>query len=45
MSKGKGFLEAKSKVEAGKRYSLQESVALVVGAARVKRWMRPSAWE
>jgi large subunit ribosomal protein L1 len=36
MSKGKGFLEAKSKVEAGKRYSLQESVALVVGAARVK---------
>ncbi len=36
MSKGRGFLEAKSKVEAGKRYSLQESVALVVGAARVK---------
>lgn len=36
MSKGKGLLEAKSKVEAGKRYSLQESVALVVGAARVK---------
>jgi large subunit ribosomal protein L1 len=36
MSKGKGFLEAKSKVEAGKRYSLQDSVALVVGAARVK---------
>ena len=36
MSKGKGLLAAKSKVEAGKRYSLQESVALVVGAARAK---------
>jgi len=36
MSKGKGLLEAKSKVEAGKRYSLQDSVALVVGAARAK---------
>jgi large subunit ribosomal protein L1 len=36
MSKGKGLLEAKSKVEAGKRYSLQESVALVVGTARAK---------
>ena len=36
MSKGKGFLEAKSKVEAGKKYSLQESVSLVVGSARVK---------
>jgi len=36
MAKGKGLLEAKSKVEAGKRYSLQDSVALVVGAARAK---------
>ncbi len=36
MSKGKGLLEAKSKVEAGKRYSLQDSVELVVGAARAK---------
>ncbi len=36
MSKGKGLLEAKSKVEAGKRYSLQESVSLVVGASRAK---------
>lgn len=36
MSKGKGLLEAKSKMEAGKRYSLQESVALVVGSARAK---------
>jgi large subunit ribosomal protein L1 len=36
MSKGKGLLAAKSKVEAGKRYSLQESVALVVGSARAK---------
>jgi large subunit ribosomal protein L1 len=36
MSKGKGMLAAKSKVEAGKRYSLQESVALVVDSARAK---------
>jgi large subunit ribosomal protein L1 len=36
MSKGKGMLAAKSKVEAGKRYSLQESVELVVGGARAK---------
>ena len=36
MSKGKGLSEAKSKVEAGKRYSLQDSVELVVGAARAK---------
>ena len=36
MSKGKGLLEAKSKVEAGKRYSLQDGVELVVGAARAK---------
>jgi len=36
MSKGKGLLEAKSKVEAGKRYSLQDGVAMVVGAARAK---------
>jgi large subunit ribosomal protein L1 len=36
MSKGKGLLEAKSRVEAGKRYSLQESLELVVGAARAK---------
>lgn len=36
MSKGKGLLAAKSKVEAGKRYSLQESVALVVGSSRAK---------
>lgn len=36
MSKGKGLLEAKSKVEAGKRYNLRDSVELVVGAARAK---------
>ncbi|MFZ3115218.1 MAG: 50S ribosomal protein L1 [Syntrophales bacterium] len=32
----KGFLESKGKVEAGKRYSMQDGVALVVGAARAK---------
>ena len=36
MSKGKGLVEAKSKVEAGKRYSLQEGLELVVGSARAK---------
>lgn len=32
----KGFLESKGKVEAGKRYSMQDGVALVVDAARAK---------
>ncbi len=32
----KGFLESKGKVEAGKRYSMQDGVALVVGTARAK---------
>ncbi len=32
----KGFLESKNKVEAGKKYSLQDGAALVVDAARAK---------
>jgi len=37
MSKrGKRYIEAKQKIEAGKRYSVQEAVALVAGAARAK---------
>lgn len=32
----KGFLESKGKVEAGKRYSMQDGLALVVDAARAK---------
>ena len=36
MSKGKGLVEAKSKVEAGKRYGLHEGLELVVGSARAK---------
>src|SRR5574340_469214 len=34
--KSKGMVEAKKKVEPGKRYTLQEAVGLVVGAARAK---------
>src|SRR3972149_1764690 len=33
---GKGLLEAKGKVEPGKRYNLRDGVELVVDAARVK---------
>jgi large subunit ribosomal protein L1 len=37
MSKrGKKYLEARQKVEAGKRYPVEEAVALVVGTARAK---------
>jgi len=35
-SKGKSFLEAKQKVEAGKRYSLKEAVEVVVATSRAK---------
>jgi large subunit ribosomal protein L1 len=34
--KGKNYIEAKKKVEAGKRYSLKEAVELVVTSARAK---------
>jgi large subunit ribosomal protein L1 len=37
MSKrGKKYIEAKQRIEVGKRYPVQEAVALVVGAARAK---------
>jgi len=37
MSKrGKSFIEAKKNIESGRRYTLKESVELVIGAARVK---------
>lgn len=35
-NKGKAFIEAKSKVEPGKRYSLKEAVELVIAAKRAK---------
>ncbi len=34
--KGKSFIEAKKKVEAGKRYTLKEAVEIVVNTARAK---------
>ncbi len=36
VKRGKNYAEAKKKVEAGKRYTLKESVQLVVGTARAK---------
>jgi large subunit ribosomal protein L1 len=36
VKRGKTYVEAKKKVEAGKRYTLRESVQLIVSTARVK---------
>ena len=36
VKRGKAYVEAKKKIEAGKRYTLRESVQLVVDTARVK---------
>ncbi|MFA5181326.1 MAG: 50S ribosomal protein L1 [Syntrophales bacterium] len=35
-NRGKAFIEAKEKVEAGKRYLLREAIELVIGATRAK---------
>ena len=36
LKRGKGFLEAKKKIESGKRHTLNEAVNLIVATSRTK---------